>query len=71
VIVFYNKYNSRLDESQINPETGQPFGPPEIAENISLSDLEHGPALDDFAIDAIVAFLETLTDARYEHLLED
>jgi hypothetical protein len=32
--------------------------------------LETGPALDDKRIDALVAFLRTLTDRRYEHLLK-
>ena len=44
-------------------ETGQPWGPPEVPENISLKELEIGPALDDKRIDALVAFLKTLTDS--------
>ncbi|MBK5945202.1 methylamine utilization protein MauG [Rhodobacter veldkampii DSM 11550] len=71
VILFYNKYNSRLPHRQINPETGQGWAAPEVAENLSLTELETGPALDDQRIDALVAFLETLTDARYEPLLTD
>ena len=54
----------------INPETGKPWGEPEVAETISLKELEQGDALDEKRIDAIVAFLKTLTDARYEPLLE-
>lgn len=69
VVLFYNKYNSRAEARQINPETGAPWGDPEVAGTISLEDLEHGPALDDRRVDAIVAFLKTLTDQRYEHLL--
>lgn len=69
VIAFYNKYNSRLAKRQINPETGAPWGPPEVADNLSLTELESGPALDDRRIDALVAFLRTLTDRRYEPLL--
>ncbi|SNS79228.1 cytochrome-c peroxidase [Tropicimonas sediminicola] len=69
VVLFYDKYNSRAPERQINPETGQPWGPPEVDGTLSLVDLETGPALDDQRVDAIVAFLQTLTDARYEHLL--
>lgn len=38
-------------------------------ENLSLTELETGPALDDKRIDALVAFLETLTDKRYESLM--
>ncbi|MDP2524259.1 cytochrome-c peroxidase [Neptunomonas phycophila] len=70
VILFYNKYNSRSKKRQINPETGKPWRAPEVNENLSLTELETGPALDDKRIDALVAFLETLTDKRYEALLE-
>ena len=70
-IVFYNKYNTKSAHGQINPETGKPWDPPEVDGNLSLEELEHGPALDDQRIDALVAFLKTLTDKRYEYLLED
>ncbi len=70
VVLFYNKYNSRSAKRQINPETGEPWAAPEVAENLSLEDLEFGPALDDKRVDALVAFLKTLTDRRYEGLLE-
>ena len=70
VILFYNKYNSISKKRQINPETGRVWRTPEVPENLSRKELETGPALDDKRIDALVAFLETLTDKRYEHLLE-
>lgn len=70
VVLFYNIYNTRSPERLINPETGAPFGPPPVSDTLATEDLEHGPALDDRRIDALVAFLKTLTDARYEHLLE-
>ena len=70
-VVFYNKYNTKKAAGQINPETGKPWNPPEVDANLSLEELEHGPALDDKRIDAIVAFLKTLTDRRYEHLLKE
>lgn len=70
VILFYNKYNSRSQARQINPETGQPWRWPEVPQNLAVKELTHGPALDDQRIDALVAFLKTLTDARYEHLLD-
>jgi cytochrome c peroxidase len=70
VILFYNKYNSIKKSRQINPETGEPWAVPEVAENIAMPELTAGPALDDRRIDALVAFLKTLTDRRYEHLLE-
>lgn len=66
VVAFYNHYNSRSDAAQINPETGKPWAPPEVPGTVALEELEKGPALDDQRIDAIVAFLKTLTDARYE-----
>lgn len=70
-VLFYNKYNSKSEKRQINPETGKRWGEPEVAENLAMEELTHGPALDDKRIDAIVAFLKTLTDQRYEHLLEE
>lgn len=70
VVLFYNKYNSRSAKRQVNPETGATWAVPEVAENLSEKELTHGPALDDRRIDALVAFMKTLTDRRYEHLLE-
>nr|WP_321461703.1 cytochrome c peroxidase [uncultured Cohaesibacter sp.] len=70
VIRFYNKYNSRAKKAQINPETGQNWGEPEVADTIDMDKLTEGPALDERRIKALVAFLKSLTDQRYEHLLE-
>tara|TARA_R110002049_G_scaffold2743_4_gene21117 strand:- start:57289 stop:58440 length:1152 start_codon:yes stop_codon:yes gene_type:complete len=70
VVLFYNKFNSNNAKRQINPETGKQWEKPEVAETVALSELEKGPALDDRRIDALVAFMKTLTDKRYEHLLE-
>lgn len=71
VLLFYNKYNSKSEKRQINPETGQTWAAPEVATTLSVDLLTHGPALEDERIDALVAFMKTLTDQRYEHLLED
>ncbi|NVK45423.1 MAG: c-type cytochrome [Rhodobacteraceae bacterium] len=71
VVLFYNTYNTKSDARMINPETGERFGAPEVAENLSMEELTTGPALEDREIDALVAFMKTLTDARYEHLLEN
>lgn len=71
VILFYNKYNSKAAARQINPETGVTWADPEVAKTLATKELTHGPALEDQRIDALVAFLETLTDARYEDLLEE
>lgn len=70
VIRFYNTYNTTSEASKINPETGKPWGKPEMAKTIALKELETGPALDTRRIRALVAFLKTLTDARYEHLVK-
>ena len=69
VVSFYNRYNSRAAAAQLNPETGEPFGFPSVPETLAVKELTHGPALDDRRVDALVAFLKTLTDARYEKLL--
>jgi cytochrome c peroxidase len=69
VVLFYNLYNTRDPSRLVNPETGAPFGPAPVRETLALERLQAGPALDDRRIDALVAFLRTLTDARYEHLL--
>jgi cytochrome c peroxidase len=71
VVLFYNSYNTRSQKRKVNPETGQPFASAEVPWNLSLTELETGPALDDHRVDAIVAFLKTLTDARYEPLLSE
>lgn len=70
-VLFYNRYNSKDPTAQINPETDLEWGETEFLKTISTTELTHGPALDDKRIDALVAFLKTLTDARYEHLLEN
>mgnify|MGYP001793516633 CR=1 FL=1 len=70
-VAFYNKYNSKAASAQTNPETGEPWGSPEVDGTLSLKELEHGPALDAQRIDALVAFMKTLTDRRYEHLIQD
>lgn len=68
-ILFHNKYNSKLPGEQINPETDLIWGPPEIDGTLSLKDLQSRPALAAHEIDALVAFLKTLTDRRYGSLL--
>ncbi len=69
VVLFYVKYKSKKPSRQINPETGKVWDAPEVPENIAMTELTAAPALDDKRVDAIVAFLKTLTDKRYEHLL--
>jgi len=71
VVLFYNRYNTKNPERLINPETGKPFADPQVPDTLSVTELTHGPALDDDRIDALVAFLKTLTDRRYEDMIED
>jgi cytochrome c peroxidase len=70
VVKFYNKYQAKGSKAQINPETGEPWGAPEVAANMALEELESARALDERGIEAILAFLRMLTDKRYEPLLE-
>jgi len=61
-------YNTRDVAGALNPETGQPWGTPEVPETMNVDELGN-LGLSDTEEDAIVAFLKTLTDARYESLL--
>ncbi|WP_068460796.1 cytochrome-c peroxidase [Hyphomicrobium sulfonivorans] len=70
-IEFYNKYTSLQPSAQINPETGKPWGDAEVPENLSTFQLKTGLALSDYRIKALEAFLRTLTDKRYEHLMPE
>ncbi len=63
VVLFYDKSNNPTRKT--NPETGKPWAEPEVPMNLA-TELEDGPALKDNRVDALVAFLQTLTDERYE-----
>ena len=69
-IIFYNRFLLGSEESRINPETNQPWGEPEVEHTIELKMLREGQPLTDRRVSQLVAFLKTLTDQRYEHLLE-
>ncbi|MCH2068490.1 MAG: methylamine utilization protein MauG [Shimia sp.] len=71
VVLFYNQFNTTDVKRHTNPETGETFRMPAVPATLAVEELTHGPALDDRRVDAIVAFLKTLTDARYEHLLDE
>ena len=68
VVEFYDQYNNTA--RKLNPETGKPWANAEVLENIVLDDLK-AKKLSDKKIDALIAFMKTLTDRRYEHLLAD
>lgn len=67
VVLFYDKYNN--SERKINPETGEAWAEAEVPDTIDIQELR-AQALTDRKVDALVAFMKTLTDQRYEHLLE-
>ncbi|MDQ2093716.1 cytochrome-c peroxidase [Rhodalgimonas zhirmunskyi] len=68
VLEFYDKFNN--PERKLNPETGKPWAEAEVPATVAFEDLG-AQALTDRKIDALEAFLKTLTDKRYEPLLED
>lgn len=70
-IVFYNKYLVNSEASRTNPETGEPWADAEVPGTVDLDILGAGQPLTDRHVKQLVAFLETLTDRRYEHLLRD
>lgn len=67
VIAFYDKFNN--SERTINPETNKPWSDAEVSHSINHKDLKM-KKLSDEKIDAIVAFLKTLTDKKYEFLVK-
>ncbi len=70
VVAFYEQFHNP-DGHPLNPETGEPWREAEIPETVSADILGVGDNLTDFQIESLVCFLRTLTDARYEHLIED
>ncbi len=70
-IFFYNQHLVKNAHNAINPETGQPWGPPEVPATLDRDKLALGQPLDEERIGLIVAFLKTLTDQRFEPLLKN
>ncbi len=54
-----------------NPETGEHWAEAEVEETVDLALLREGQPLSEERIALLEAFLRTLTDQRYEHLLEN
>ncbi len=69
-VLFYNKYTLGNPDSQINPETAVPWRPAEVPDTIDYERLRTGQPISSRQARALVAFLKTLTDQRYEALLE-
>jgi len=70
-ILFYGKFTLGDQQSQTNPETGEPWGDAEVAETVNLELLRQGQPINRERAMALAAFLTTLTDQRYELLLND
>lgn len=68
-ILFYGKFTLGDQQSQTNPETGEPWGKAEVSETMNLDLLRQGQPISRHRATALAAFLTTLTDRRYETLL--
>jgi cytochrome c peroxidase len=71
VVLFYNRFILTNAESQTNPETGRPWGDTEYPDTVDHELLGEGQPISSLQVGPLVAFLKTLTDRRYEHLLTD
>ncbi|MDC9726770.1 MAG: cytochrome c peroxidase [Candidatus Thioglobus sp.] len=67
VVEFYDKYINK--ERVNNPETNQPWADAEVPNTVNNDELKKGKKLSDRKVQALVVFLNTLTDKRYEHLI--
>jgi cytochrome c peroxidase len=70
VVEFYDMYLPG-SEHLTNPETGAPWKDPEVPETVALTELKDAPKLTDEKVEHLVCFMRTLTDQRYEHLIQD
>ena len=70
VIRFYDKFLAG-SENLLNPETGAPWREPPFPGTVSLVELQDGRRLSELDIEALVCFLRTLTEERYEPLIEE
>jgi len=69
VVEFYDHFQAGSTRT-INPETGLPWRAAEVAENQSTAELQDGRILSDSDVEALVCFMRTLTDERYEALIQ-
>lgn len=69
VIRFYDKFLAG-SENTINPETGSPWREAPFPDTVSVAELSEGRRLGDEDIEALECFLLTLTDERYEPLIQ-
>ncbi len=69
VLEFY-EHQRGSGKKPLNPETGLAWGSPNVEATINRTLLEKGKELTDEKIANLEAFLKTLTDKRYEHLIK-
>lgn len=69
-VLFYGRHLANPSIASTNPETGHPWRAPEIAATVEQERLTQGQPLDHTRTRQLVAFLKTLTDQRYEYLLD-
>lgn len=67
VLAFYNQLHK--PDHKLNPETGKPWRTAAVPTTVN-SELSKGKALSETKLIALEAFLRTLTDQRYEYLLD-
>jgi cytochrome c peroxidase len=67
VLAFYDQFNN--PERNLNPETERPWHAPEVPETVN-HELLTMKMLTDRKINALEAFLKTLTDKKFESLVE-
>ena len=70
VIEFYDKFLTNSQHTH-NPETGKPWKNAEFPATVSLTELVDGKKMNSDRIEAMVCFLRTLTDKKYEHLIQE
>lgn len=70
VVQFYDHFLIGSNH-KINPETKQPWAEAEVPETVAFTELKDGRKLRAIQVEQIVCFLRTLTDKRYEHLIEE
>ncbi len=67
---FYGRHLLQKNKTMVNPETGQYWRPAEVPSTVDSKRLKLGQPLEPNRVRHLVAFLKTLTDRRYEHLLD-
>lgn len=70
VIKFYDHFLVG-SKHKTNPETGLAWADPEIPQTLAETELKDGRKLKPMQVEQLVCFLRTLTDKRYEHLIEE